>query len=332
LGEFNAKTFGSRHLLPTEIAMGIFPRRTDAFVLTGPTGVGKTAVGLALAKKFPAEIVSADSRQVYRYMDIGTAKPSRDEIARVPHHFIDICNPDEVYSAGQFGRDARACVLDILRSGKLPLIVGGSGLYLRALLQGFSRLLPSNRKLQEELKRRAQQEGSAVLHAELARVDPYSAEHLHPNDAHRIVRALEVFYSRNISQRQLWKTPGEPAPFTYQIIILNLERKVLYERIDRRVEQMITAGLVEECRLLLDRRYSPEQTALRTVGYQEVFQFLRGEISQEEMVALIQRHSRQYAKRQMTWFRKITDATWLNLSATESATPVADHIADLMER
>src|SRR5262245_61491168 len=188
--------------------MGTIDHHNTAIGIAGPTAVGKTAVALALAERFPAEIVSADSRQVFRYMDIGTAKSTPEERARVPHHFIDICNPDEVYSAGQFGREARPCVLEILHKGKLPLIVGGSGLYLRALLQGFSGPLPSNRKLQEELKRRARQEGSAALHAELAQIDPLSAQHLHPNDVHRIVRALEVFYAKNISQRQLWKAPA----------------------------------------------------------------------------------------------------------------------------
>lgn len=312
--------------------MGTTDRITNALVLTGPTAVGKTAVALALAEKFPVEIVSADSRQVYRCMDIGTAKPSPEERARAPHHFIDICNPDEIYSAGQFGREARTCVLEILRREKVPVIVGGSGLYLRALLQGFSGQLPSNRQLREKLQRRVQLEGSAALHAELMQVDPLSAQQLHPNDAHRIVRALEVFYTKNLSMRKLWQTPGASAPFPYTIFILNLERKALYQRIDRRVEQMIAAGLVEECRRLLELGYSPHGNALQTVGYQEVFQFLRGEISQEEMVALVQRHSRQYAKRQLTWFRRIAEGRWLNLSATESASAVADRLADLVRR
>ncbi|MGH7496431.1 MAG: tRNA (adenosine(37)-N6)-dimethylallyltransferase MiaA [bacterium] len=312
--------------------MGIIDRLPAALVLTGPTAIGKSAVALALAEKFPAEIISADSRQVYRYMDIGTAKSTSEERARVSHHFIDICDPDEAYSAGQFGREARTCVLEILQREKLPLIAGGSGLYLRALLQGLSGPLPSDRRLQEELKRRVRREGSAALHAELEQIDPLSAQHLHPNDVHRIVRALEVFYVKNISQRQLWKTAAVPAPFAYQIFILNLERKLLYERIDRRVEHMFACGLVEECRLLLDRGYSPEHTALRTVGYQEVIQYLRGELSYAEMVALVQRHSRQYAKRQLTWFRRIVDGIWLDLSATESAGAVADRIVEMMRR
>ncbi len=309
--------------------MGIIDRRTTALVLTGPTAVGKTAVALGLAEKFPAEIVSADSRQVYRYMNIGTAKPALSEREKVPHHFIDICDPDETYSAGQYGREARARVLEIMQKGKLPLIVGGSGLYLRALLRGFSAALPSNRALQEQLKRRAQQEGSAALYAELLRLDPDSAKHLHPNDAHRIVRALEVYHTGNVSQRKLWKSPGPPAPFAYKILVLNLERKILYQRINHRVEQMVAAGLIDECRRLLERGYAPELNALQTVGYQEVFQLLRGEISHEEMIESIQRHSRQYAKRQLTWFRKMAEGYWLDAFESESAMALAARLAGL---
>lgn len=299
---------------------------TGALVIAGPTGVGKTAVALALAEHCPVEIVSADSRQVYRLMDIGTAKPTREELQRVPHHFIDICNPDEVYSAGQYGHAARARVLEIQQRGKVPLIVGGSGLYLRALLEGFAEVLPSNRVLQNDLKRRIEQEGSTTLHTELARLDPLSAEHIHPNDGHRIVRALEVFYSRQTPLRKLWEAPGAPAPFEYRAFCLNMERAALYLRINRRAEQMLKAGLVEECRELLAAGYGPQLNALQTVGYQEVFSFLRAEFDEPAMLMLIQRHSRQYAKRQLTWFRKMARAEWLEFRENENASRIAEQI------
>jgi len=300
-----------------------------ALVLAGPTAVGKTAVALALAEHIPAEIISADSRQVYRFMNIGTAKPSPEELARVPHHFIDRCNPDEVFSAGQFGREARARVGEIQQRGKMPLIVGGSGLYLRALLEGFAEELPSNRVLQEELKRRVEREGSASLHSELARLDPLSAEHIHPNDGHRLVRALEIFYSRQTSMRTLWETRGTPAPFAYRVFCLNLERATLYARINRRAEKMLAAGLVEECRQLLARGYSPRLNALQTVGYQEAFAFLAGELEEPAMLELIQRHTRQYAKRQLTWFRKTAKCEWMTVHETETAQHLAARIAAL---
>ena len=303
---------------------------STVLVLTGPTAVGKTAVALALAEYSPCEIISADSRQVYRMMNIGTAKPARDELASVPHHFIDICNPDEVYSAGQFGREARARVLEIQQRGKHALIVGGSGLYLRALLEGFAEELPSNRALQDELKHRAEQEGTAVLHAELAQLDPLSAEHIHPHDGHRIVRALEVFHSRQTSMRALWETRGEPAPFAYRTFCLNLERATLYSRINRRVEKMLEAGLLEECRQLLARGYHPQLNALQTVGYQEAFNFLAGELDEAAMLELIQRHSRQYAKRQLTWFRKMPHCEWITSQENETPQRTAARLLDQM--
>ena len=301
---------------------------STVLVLAGPTAVGKTAVALALAEQMPAEIISADSRQVYRFMNIGTAKPTREELAQAPHHFIDICNPDEVYSAGQFGREARASVLDMQQRGKCALIVGGSGLYLRALLEGFAEELPSNRALQNELKQRAQIEGTAALHAELARLDPLSAQHIHPNDGHRLVRALEVFYSKQTSMRELWETRGEPAPFAYRVFCLNMERTTLYSRINRRVEKMLEAGLVEECRQLLARGYEPQRNALQTVGYQETFRHLSGEIDAATMLELIQRHSRQYAKRQLTWFRKMANCEWINLEESETPQQIAARILE----
>lgn len=301
---------------------------STVLVLTGPTAVGKTAVALALTEQFPAEIISADSRQVYRFMNIGTAKPSREELAQAPHHFIDICNPDEVYSAGQFGREARASVLDMQQRGKCALIVGGSGLYLRALLEGFAEELPSNRALQNELKQRAKAEGTAALHAELTQLDPLSAQHIHPNDGHRLVRALEVFYSKQTSMRELWEMRGEPAPFAYRVFCLNMERAMLYSRINRRVEKMLEAGLVEECRQLLARGYEPQRNALQTVGYQETFRFLSGEIDAATMLELIQRHSRQYAKRQLTWFRKMANCEWINLEESETPQQIAARILE----
>ena len=282
-------------------------------VIAGPTAVGKTAVALELARRLPAEIISADSRQIYRHMDIGTAKPTLEERQQTPHHFIDICDPDEDFTSGRFGREARKVVHEILQRDKTPIVVGGSGFYLRALLEGFSEDLPSDRRVRQELKRRLLEEGSAALHAELASVDPESARRLHPNDGQRIVRALEVHIITGETLTELHRHAAIPAKFAYKIFCLTRNRQTLYERINQRVNEMLRMGLVEECRHLLELSFSPELNALQTVGYKEVFEFLAGKIDEEQMKELIQRHSRQYAKRQLTWFRKLQGCVWLNL-------------------
>lgn len=293
-------------------------------VLIGPTGIGKTAVSLALADQLPvqAEIISADSRQIYEYMDIGTAKLSVFERDEPPHHFIDIRTPDEIYSAGEFCEEAREEIWEILAMGNWPIVVGGSGLYVRALLDGFFQPKISNREIQAQLKQRIEAEGSWKLHAELAKIDPASAW-IHPNDAHRIVRALEIYYAGGKLPSEVRMYPNDPADFIYRIIGLNMPRPALYERINRRVDKMLEDGLIEECHCLLAMGYTPELNSLQTVGYQEVFQFLGGEISYDEMVELIKQHSRNYAKRQMTWFRKMSGVEWFDIKPEDSAERIA---------
>jgi tRNA dimethylallyltransferase len=297
-----------------------------ALILLGPTGVGKTAVSLALAKHLSAEIVSADSRQIYRHMDIGTAKPAPAERESLPHHFIDIRNPNEIYSAGQYSEEARAVIAKILQHKKWPLIVGGSGLYLRALLEGFFEPKAANREIQEQLKRRAHEEGNLVLHAELSQIDPASAARVHPNDTHRLVRALEIYYASGKLPSEVRLYNSQPAAFIYRLIGLDLARPELYARINQRVDHMLAAGLIDECRNLFKLGYSPELNALQTVGYQEVFQYLRDEISYHRMVELIKQHSRNYAKRQLTWFRKMNGVEWLEVKPEDSPEQAASAI------
>ncbi len=291
--------------------------------LIGPTAVGKTAVAIVLAQERGWEIISADSRQVYRYLDIGTAKPTRSELASIPHHFIDIRNPDEIYSAGEFAREARACISEILERGKIPFIVGGSGLYIRALTQGFFEPPISNRNLQRELKQRAQLGGGAALHADLAKVDAESAARLHPNDVHRIVRALEVFHTSGKPLSAFWKNEAAAAPYDFHFIGLAMPRDELYNRIDRRVDLMIENGLIDECRKLLELGYSPELNSLQTVGYKEVFAFLDGKLDEQQMIEEIKRHTRNYAKRQMTWFRKNPNPPWVEAKESYSIEKIA---------
>jgi tRNA dimethylallyltransferase len=295
-------------------------------ILVGPTGVGKTAVSLALAKHLAAEIVSADSRQVYRHMDIGTAKPMQAERELALHHFIDIRNPNEIYSAGQYGQEARVVIEKILKRKKWPLVVGGSGLYLRALLEGFFEPKASNREIQEQLKRRAHEEGSLVLHAELSQIDPASAARVHPNDTHRLVRALEIYYASGRLPSEVRLYNSQPAAFIYRLIGLNLVRSELYARVNQRVDNMLAAGLIDECRNLVKMGYAPELNALQTVGYQEVFQYLRDEISYHRMAELIKQHSRNYAKRQVTWFRKMSGVEWLDIKPEDLPEKIATSI------
>jgi tRNA dimethylallyltransferase len=295
-----------------------------AIVLVGPTGAGKTAISLELARQLPvqAEIVSADSRQIYEYMDIGTAKLSYWEREEVTHHFIDIRHPDEIYSAGEFSEEARDEIWEILAMGRWPIVVGGSGLYLRALLEGFFEPKISNREIQAQLKQRLEKEGSWKLHAELAKIDPASAW-IHPNDAHRIVRALEIYYAGGKLPSEVRMYPNEPAEFIYRLIGIDMPRAALYERINQRVDNMLEQGLVDECKRLLEMGYSPKLNALKTVGYQEVFQFLRHEISYDEMAELIKQHTRNYAKRQMTWFRKMSGVEWFDIRPEDPPEKIA---------
>lgn len=282
-------------------------------VIVGPTGVGKTRVALEIAEKSGAQILSADSRQIYRYMDIGTAKPSPEERRRVRHYFIDIINPDQRYSAGDYGQQARQQLRDLFRLGKLPIVVGGSGLYIRALLDGLSPELPSNPEIKNQLIEELKASGNIELHRRLREVDPQAAERIHPHDSQRILRALEVFQitGRKISELQKI-LPQQKLEFTPVVIGLNMERKKLYRKIEQRVERMIAEGLVEEVEKLVKMGYSKDLNSLKTVGYKEVFPLLEGKQTLEKTVEEIKKNSRRYAKRQLTWFCSDPRVRWID--------------------
>ncbi len=303
-------------------------RKTVLFI-AGPTGIGKTALSLELARRMPCEIVSADSRQIYKYMDIGTAKPNDEELAAVPHHFIDIQRPDEVYSAGQFGRDARRCIDDILARGKQAIVAGGSGLYIRGLVDGFSGQRVADAGIKKRLKKEADEMGIALLYQRLQKVDPKAAEQLHATDTQRILRALEVFEISGKPWSELIKNKPEPAAFKPVMVALNMEREKLYGRIERRVDNMVSLGLVEEVRKLENMGYGPDLNALRSVGYQEVFQYFSGELEHAQMVALIKQKTRNYAKRQLTWFRKDQRYHWFDMEAFANVEALAEQILNI---
>ncbi|WP_221252533.1 tRNA (adenosine(37)-N6)-dimethylallyltransferase MiaA [Desulfuromonas versatilis] len=282
-------------------------------VLCGPTAAGKTALALQLAERYPFEVISADSRQVYRGMDIGTAKATPEERARVPHHLIDVIDPDQTFSAADFCRQARDCIDRIFASGRLPLVVGGTGLYIRALTEGLIDAPAGDPALRRQFHALEAEGGAGTLHRRLQQVDPAMAERLPEGDLVRIVRALEVFTlaGRPLSALQREHAFGE-RPFRVLRFGVSLERDELYLRIDQRAQQMVEQGLLEEVRGLLDRGYEPTLKALQTIGYREAVEHLQGRIALAEALELIRRDTRRYAKRQLTWFRKENSIIWVD--------------------
>ena len=283
-------------------------------VVSGPTASGKTALAVELALAHNGEVVSADSMQVYRRMDIGTAKPTAEEMRGVPHHMLDVADPEEDFSVARYVELAARCVDDILARGKLPIVAGGTGLYIDSLLSGrtFARFDPDSplrRELEEELARR----GGAALLEELARVDPDTAARLHPNDSKRIVRALEVYRSTGTTLTA-HNAMTRSLPPRYSALTLTLafqRREDMWDRIDRRVDRMMADGLAEEVHALLDSGVPDRCTAMQAIGYKEMAAALRGDGDTARAAEEIKLRSRQYAKRQLTWFRRNPDARWL---------------------
>jgi len=296
-------------------------------IIAGPTAVGKTGLSLNLAKKLNnVEIISADSRQVYKYMTIGTAKPTPEELATVPHHFIDIKDPDEYYSAGKFGREARRTIARLLNENKIPIVVGGSGLYIRALVDGFFEKPVFDQQIKARLKAEIKSHGLEVLFERLKQVDPISAEKLHPNDRHRIVRALEVYELTGEPLSAFQNQDSQQADFEPIFVGLTRDRKRLYQIIEHRVDQMIEQGLVDEVFQLKKMGYDSNLNSMQTVGYREVFEYLDQKISFDEMARLIKQRSRNYAKRQMTWFRKDERIKWFDVDQYADLNMLYDEI------
>jgi tRNA dimethylallyltransferase len=283
-------------------------------VLTGPTAVGKTALSLELAERIGAEIVSADSRQVYRELTIGTAKPAPEELALVRHHFIDELHLGEPFSAGIFAREATARIESLHQRGLTALITGGSTLYLEALLHGLSEIPDTSAETRAHLTERLEREGPKELYWELERLDPESARTMDPTKTQRVVRALEVYFDTGVPLSHFHGSAAPP-PFRSLVFVLDRPRAILYRRINERVDAMLDAGLIEENRRILEAGYPPDLNPLRTIGYQEPLAHLRGEIDLEEMIRRLKRSTRRYAKRQLTWFRRHPEYVWLDLGA-----------------
>jgi len=284
-------------------------------VITGPTSVGKSAVAVAVAKMTGGEIISADSVQVYRGLNIGAAKPTMAERETVPHHLIDLVDPNQNYTVAQFQQQAGEVIAALHQEGKLPILVGGTGLYLRAVVKGYA--FGENAEdelLRLRLRQEAKESGALALHSKLSAVDRQTAAKLHPNDLRRVIRALE-FYEKNrqtISE-QLAATPQENVYDTL-LFCLTMPRELLYQRIEMRVEEMLAAGLVDEVRGLLAEGVSPEAKSMQSLGYKQIIAYLLGKLSLAAAVSEIKRDTRRFAKRQLTWFRRERELIWLDLT------------------
>jgi tRNA dimethylallyltransferase len=286
--------------------------RPKIVVIVGPTASGKSAVALELAGRFGAEIINADSMQVYTYMDIGTAKPSLEERQRVRHHLVDILYPDEEFSAALFREEAQQAIRDVDARGRKAMVVGGTGLYIKALTSGLIRGGEVDPAIREQLHAEAQGSGRERLYMRLREVDPVTAARLHPHDTYRIIRALEVYERTGqpisaLRQRHHF----QEVPYRVLSIGLMLEREELYQRIDGRVDEMMCKGLKEEVQRILERGYSPTLKALQSLGYKQMVAHLQGEYDLAEAIRRIKRDTRRYARRQITWFKADAQIHWV---------------------
>lgn len=276
-------------------------------ILTGPTAVGKTEISIELAKKLNGEIISADSMQVYRYMDIGSAKITQDEMRSIKHHLIDILDPSEDFNVYQFKLLAKEALSDIFSRGKLPIVVGGTGFYIQALLYDidFAEGENTNSEYRKELEALAVQKGVKYLHDMLKDIDPESFKTIHENDTKRVIRALEYYHDTNekISDHNVIQKQNE-SPYDFRYIVLNDDRKYIYDRIDTRVDEMIAKGLVDEVKSLKEKGYGMNNISMQGLGYKEIISYLDGEYDLDEAIRIIKRDSRHFAKRQLTWFKR----------------------------
>lgn len=284
--------------------------------IAGPTAVGKTELSIPVAEALDAEIISADSRQVYRELTIGTAKPSEDVQARVPHHFIGERTLDEPFSAGTYAEEANDRIRSILARNRRPLVVGGATLYLHALQYGLADIPDVDDSVRDRLEQRLEKEGSEALFEELKEVDPEQAANADPTKTQRVIRALEVYHGTGKPLTYYHENQPEP-PFSYRTIVLNRDREQLYDRINRRVDKMLDEGLLDEVEDVMEiEGVRLDEPPLSTIGYREPIQYLRGEIPYEEMVRLVKRNTRRYAKRQLTWFRRYDEYEWMDATTT----------------
>jgi tRNA dimethylallyltransferase len=292
-------------------------------VIVGPTCSGKTKIAIALAQRLNTEIISADSRQIYNLLSIGTAKPSRKELLQVKHHFIDYLNPDDNYNVSKFESDATKIINQLHREKKIPIVVGGSGLYIKAIIDGITDTVDADEEYRNELLLLREKFGNDFLYQKLQEVDPKSADKMLPQNWKRVIRALEVYHATG---QPIWKLHKEQMrinPFIFYQFGLLWDRKALYKNIETRVDKMISNGFVDEVKNILESGYSPDLNSLNTVGYKEIISFLKNKITLERAVELIKRNTRHYAKRQLTWFRKDKRIEWISIGSNFNSDLIA---------
>jgi tRNA dimethylallyltransferase len=292
----------------------VLENKPRLLVILGPTAVGKSKLGIEIAKRIGAEIINADSLQVYRYLDIGTAKPSPEERAQVPHHMIDIVDPDEEFNAGIYRKTAGSIIGELHSKSVKVVIVGGTYLYVRALLYGIIEEIPADRGIRERLRRLKADFGVSYLYESLKAIDPVSTYRIHPNDYVRIERALEAYYLTGERMSELQERHGFKGN-EYEVLKIGLsqDREALRKRIDERVDRMIGCGLVDEVKRLRDMGFGKDLKPMQSIGYKQINQYLDGEITLERAIELIKRDTRRFAKRQMTWLRRDGDINWYHL-------------------
>lgn len=315
----------------TNVRKAVNVLKQKVIVIVGPTAVGKTKLSIECAKAFSGEIISGDSMQVYKRLDIGTAKIKREEMEGIPHHLIDIKEPEESFSVAEFQAAVRGKIDEISSRGLVPIIVGGTGLYIQSVLNDYQFLeMPSNEALRNELEEAAKEDKGEKLYQKLTTNDPLSAERIHPNNIRRVIRALEIYYSSGKTMSELQKHQKMEPVYDNVIIGLTMDREKLYSRINQRVDMMLDEGLLDEVIELFNQGIKNVQS-VQGIGYKELYDFLEGRSDFEEAIELLKQHSRKYAKRQLTWFRNKMDVTWFDMTdqreQLNKTTEIIDFIA-----
>lgn len=282
--------------------------KQKVIIIAGPTGVGKTALSIEVAKNFNCEIISADSIQIYKKLDVGSAKVTEEEKEGIVHHLIDIVETDQTFSAGDYVRLAEQAIDEIIKKGKTPLIIGGTGMYIQSLLFEIGAQCGKDENYRKELQKLAEEKGSEFLHNMLMQVDKESAEKIHKNHLPRIIRALEIYHLTGKPKSE--QKNATVSKYDYLLFGLTAEREILYQRINNRVDKMIDSGLLEEVQELINQGITLENQCMQGIGYKEPYAFLTGQISREEFIELLKQNSRHYAKRQLTWFRNMPNIIW----------------------